>query len=422
MTDNKKSLFGEQFNIERLDAKNDAYINAKDFGAKGDNVADDTLALQKAIDKSIALKLPLFIPQGSYKITAGLTAISKNVMIYGAGGELTKIKPDGYTYDALTIGVGVAGSGQYPSGYIRDIAFEGITTYVTGFTAALKLDGMREFEVSNINTQKMPIGFDLVNNCFGSTFVNCRSNLGGIMFNLRTGPQSGSDLTFFNCWGRGKDGAVWISGGGGGFHFYGGQLTGGNNQGADNDLIGSVVLGKDYITGAVGGVGNVNFDGIDFEGSHYIHGIRSFDQVNLMVTNSSFLSTSLATAAEKPLAIIKATNSLQSRITLINVTVAGDWKSVKAIDVAGGNSTLNIVEMGTAMVNGTVRFNLVSNDNAKSLLEQSANKDGIALFRANSLSKILLGGMIIRPNIAGTKMEVSYDWGVTWFSLNQTAI
>lgn len=402
-------------------------LDAKfDFGAVGDGVADDTAKLQAAIDEHILRGVELKIPAGTYRTTATLTAVGNNVMISGAGGNRTKIKPDAYTYDAMVIGPGVSGSGQYPSGYIMDIDFQGATSWITGTTAALKLDGMRQFDVIRVNTERMPIGFDLINNCYGSGFYNCRSNLGGIMFNLRTGPQSGSDLTFDNCWGRGKDGSIWVAPDGGGYHFKNGQYTGGNNQGADNDNIGVVVLGKDYITGTTGSVGNVNFDGIDFEGSMYIHQFRCYGQFILELSNNSFLSTALTTTAEKPLGIIKATNALQSRITMINNTVAGNWKAVKAIDIAGQGSTLNIFETGTAMVNGTVNFNNsvtpTPNDTAKSLLEQSQNTMGTSIFRAGSLNKILLGGMMIRPNIAGQNMEVSFDWGATWFTVNKTAI
>jgi hypothetical protein len=394
----------------------------KPRNVKGDGVADDTAALQKAIDRSIARGLPLELPAGTFRTTTTLTAVSNNVMIKGAGGKLTRIKPDAYTYDAIVIGPGASGSGIAPSGYIQDVFIEGSTSWVTGTTAALKLDGMRQFEVKNVTIERMPIAFDLVNNCYGSMYYNCRANLVGLPYNIRTGPQSGSDLTFINCWGRGKDGFVWVAPGAGGIHFRLGQATGGDNQGANNDDVGVVTLGKDYITGTTGTVANVDFDGIDFEGSKYIHQVRIFGQCLLDIRNSSFLSTGVATAAEKPLGIIKATTANQSRITLTNNAVAGEWKAAKSIDVAGQGSVLNIVEVNPSMINGTATFNGVPHQDKWSLLEQSQNTMGIAFTRSDSTNKILLGGMMIRPNIAGSNMEVSFNWGANWFSLNKTAI
>ena len=54
-------------------------ISVKDFGAIGDGVTDDTVALQAALDSGSIL----FIPQGVYVCTAPLTSTSKNVVMYG---------------------------------------------------------------------------------------------------------------------------------------------------------------------------------------------------------------------------------------------------------------------------------------------------------------------------------------------------
>lgn len=71
------------------------YANALDYGAVGDGSADDTAALQAAINGAIADKKPLYIPAGTYKTTATLTILNpygQGFDLYGAGNGTTVIK------------------------------------------------------------------------------------------------------------------------------------------------------------------------------------------------------------------------------------------------------------------------------------------------------------------------------------------
>ena len=67
-------------NNSRLDTtvKSLPFVNVKSFGAKGDGLADDTKALQNAINSSINV----YIPKGKYKITSQLK-VSKPTNIFG---------------------------------------------------------------------------------------------------------------------------------------------------------------------------------------------------------------------------------------------------------------------------------------------------------------------------------------------------
>lgn len=52
----------------------DQYVNARDFGAVGDNTTDDTTALQNWLDYLVANKRIGFLPNGVYKLTSSLVS------------------------------------------------------------------------------------------------------------------------------------------------------------------------------------------------------------------------------------------------------------------------------------------------------------------------------------------------------------
>jgi hypothetical protein len=88
-------------------------VSVKDFGAVGDGVTDDTVAIQDALDAVSAGGATIYFPAGNYKISKGLSVTKDQTTLLGAGKFNTEISPlasfDRVTYDALiTIGDGTS--------------------------------------------------------------------------------------------------------------------------------------------------------------------------------------------------------------------------------------------------------------------------------------------------------------------------
>lgn len=75
--------------------------NVKNYGAKGDGVTDDTLAIQRAMDDTS--KTSLYFPRGRYKVTSSIL-VRKKLKIYGDGAR-------GYSSD-MSYHVGTVIDGQ----------------------------------------------------------------------------------------------------------------------------------------------------------------------------------------------------------------------------------------------------------------------------------------------------------------------
>jgi hypothetical protein len=89
----KTYLYTQTGNIHQWDGTNwkvlnQSEVNVKDYGAVGDGVADDTAAVQGAINIAQANGGSVFLPKGTYKITSTLT-ISIAITFEGCGEETT---------------------------------------------------------------------------------------------------------------------------------------------------------------------------------------------------------------------------------------------------------------------------------------------------------------------------------------------
>ncbi|MNW28298.1 hypothetical protein D3C74_51200 [compost metagenome] len=395
-------------------------INARDyFGVYPDEERpgfDVSDSLTKAIETCSDLGVELFLPKGTFNTSRPIVVNRKVFMIQGASAG-TVIRTVTNDINGIVIGPGVEGNGVNISGYIRDITIQGPENAPNTNSIGFMLDGLRHHEVENIQVRGFTVGFDLVNNCFGSYFKHiCASyNYNRVGMILRGQEDngswgSGSDIPIINAWLAGVDGGLWVHKNGGGYHFYGGQITGGTGQTSDLDGYGAVTLGKNYYdpTSANGAVGNVSFDGIDFEGANHIWNIRGYGRANISVRGCSFLSTN---AAHKTLGVLKVDNAENGTFKFEDCTVDGGFTKADLIQYSGHGSAFTVREEGT-LFGYNAKANNVPIPAGTTMLEQSGLDIGVSIGRASGRAFVGIGKGRLRWNNNTKVIEVAKDHGV----------
>ncbi|WP_180233360.1 glycosyl hydrolase family 28-related protein [Bacillus thuringiensis] len=105
-----------------VDAIRDRGLNVRDYGAVGDNVANDTNAFQEAINDAIALQVPLFIPGGTYRLD--YINLQQGLVLLGAGFFFTRLVHNG-TGEFIRNNTGVS---------IGQVQIEGVNIVMNGGT------------------------------------------------------------------------------------------------------------------------------------------------------------------------------------------------------------------------------------------------------------------------------------------------
>lgn len=164
----------------------DTFVTASDFGAKGDGVADDTLALQNAMNYLVTVGGTLWLGSGTYLISgaglsinqSGLTTYNPTrVSIQGMGRGNTQIKYTGtgvaLSYVGNTVSAGIVGLFR-----ISDLYIIG-----PGPTALVGLDitVAADFTISDVLIQQFATGIQLVD-CLSAHIANtvCNFNVTGL--------------------------------------------------------------------------------------------------------------------------------------------------------------------------------------------------------------------------------------------------
>ena len=88
----------------RIAGGSDSFVNVKDFGAKGDGLADDTAAFKSACSSAVAgsVHKSVYIPTGDYKVGNVITAATIQLTMFGDHRDLSQIHctPTVTTFDA----------------------------------------------------------------------------------------------------------------------------------------------------------------------------------------------------------------------------------------------------------------------------------------------------------------------------------
>jgi hypothetical protein len=176
-------------------------ITVKNFGAIGDGVTDDTVAIQNAIDYvGSYLGGRIFFPAGSYKITSTLSCLYPNILFVGDGSDephnigvqgaaaATKLVWAGANNGTmLNIGsVNGVNNIKYSGGGVRSIFFNsGCTTNGTGAAYGIDLVSFNEGVFENVMFRE---------------FGTCGIRVGCVtqLWDARD-PQHNR---FINCWSR----------------------------------------------------------------------------------------------------------------------------------------------------------------------------------------------------------------------------
>jgi hypothetical protein len=95
-----------------IESKLQDVVSVKDFGATGDGVTDDRLAIEAAINAVASTGGIVFFPKGTYAIYRYISCIASNIKIVGDNGALIKqlSTSAGYTADGLRVGNPASGA------------------------------------------------------------------------------------------------------------------------------------------------------------------------------------------------------------------------------------------------------------------------------------------------------------------------
>lgn len=202
-------------------------VSVKDFGAVGDGVTDDTVAIQAALNYAATSYAAVYLPRGDYKTTATLTFYSASTLFgegldqsviryYGTGGTALalegtvpspKVKINLYDFGLYNQATGVNGVNMASCLY-SNLARLRIYGFVVGVAISKCWNNEYDFIYCDANSQD---GFNLsTTDANALNFVSCQG-----VGNGRAGfySEGGRAVLMSNCtWEANGEYGVWISG------------------------------------------------------------------------------------------------------------------------------------------------------------------------------------------------------------------
>jgi hypothetical protein len=237
-------------------------ISVKDFGAVGDDAADDTTKIQAAINYANTVGGDVYFPPGVYRITNGLTInnsgdVSARIKasLYGDSSASVLIRGMPGTYDMLTI-TGGTGAGAESHQVIRGLFF--VKEDYVGFCVGG--DNLAFLSLEDVCCYNGEYAF-YATDVLSSVFYNCIFRQAKIGMRAEyTNFSYPNALTMVGCViGNNQDAGIWIVGGTN-FNMFGGSVESNGITGVSATKFG-VLLNNSGVQGSVSG----NFSGVYFE-------------------------------------------------------------------------------------------------------------------------------------------------------------
>ena len=238
---------------------NGAPANVLDFGAKGDGVTDDTVAIQAALNSGAGV---IFFPFGTYQIAGGVNPTTTTLIVPSTVHELRGEGGFRTPTQLNFTGTNTTGTAfDIQSTNIRSVS--NLYLNVTGgngvFTNCLKVADNTNFcNWTNVTTNGGATTHWLFgSDCFVQCFINCGA--WGTDWSLQAGIKIGAvgnDFDFHSCHFVHCGIGVWLIGNSiEDTNFYGGDIA--------SNVVCGVYIGSD--SGLSVGIENLNLSGIYFE-------------------------------------------------------------------------------------------------------------------------------------------------------------